>query len=48
MLIVRHDEPASYVDIATSSNVAISTYVALSSCAAISSNIVQTSYNDFL
>ena len=31
MMIDRHDDPASYVDISISSDVAISTYVAISS-----------------
>ena len=35
MMIDRHDDPASYVDISTSSDVAISTYVAISSYVAM-------------
>ena len=48
MMIDRHDDPASYVDISTLSDDAISTYVTISSYAVISFYVVRASYDDFL
>ena len=47
MMIDRHDDPASYVDISTLSDDAISTYVTISSYAVISFYVVRASYDDF-